>query len=144
MVSRIQVLEMTDMNAFHFEGRLATDVPLTRNGKSSHARFRLIRTEYAGKDEQGDRRERQVAIPFVAFDSRAETIAQNCFKGDQLVVTARIQNDRYEKDGEERFDYSFVIEDFNFGAPGPKKRALLAKQGGGAHAQAEESDDIPS
>jgi single-strand DNA-binding protein len=43
-------------------------------------------------------------------------------KGDQLIVDYRIENNNFQKDGEDVYGYNFVVEDFTFGAPGKEKR----------------------
>lgn len=117
------------MNQFNFDGRLAKAPALSGRGEAAVAKLTLIRNDYAGKDKETNAtRERQVAIPFTAFRAQAEAIAEHCMKGDQLIVTARIENNVYTKDGEDRYDYNFVIESFDFGAPGEAKRAELAKR----------------
>lgn len=115
------------MNHFHFTGRVAKAVTLSGQGDRAVAKFTLIRNQYAGKDDGGDAIEKTVAIQFTAFRKMAEAIAKNFFKGDQMIVVARIENDNYtDKDKVERYGFSFVVEDFDFGAPGEEKRAHLA------------------
>lgn len=120
------------MNLHHFSGR-ATAAPtfqIVRDTKI--CRFRLIRNEYAGSDAQGERREREVSIQFVAFGGKAEHIANNLMVGDQVSVVAAIRNNNYEKDGQMHYDYNFEVQDFEWGAPGAEKRAMLeARQNAG-------------
>jgi len=116
------------MNKYFFTGRAAAAPELvTTNSGTKIARVRLIRNEYAGKDDDGERRERQVSIPFTAFGGMAETLAKNVMTGDQLIVAATIRNNNYEKDGEDRYDYNFEIVEFDYGAPGAEKRRKLAE-----------------
>lgn len=104
-----------------FVGNLAKAVVVSGNGDRAVARFTLISNEYAGKDkETGEARERSVSIQFTAF--RAKAIAKNAMKGDQLIVDYRIENNNFQKDGEDVYGYNFVVEDFTFGAPGKEKR----------------------
>lgn len=129
------------MNVFCFEGRVATAPELTNNSGTKVCRVRLIRNEYAGTDEaSGERREdREVAINFVSFQSRAEAIAEHVFVGDQLIVTADITNNDYipkgGSDSDKVYGYSFRIKDFAFGAPGAKKREWLANSHRGSDHQ---------
>jgi single-strand DNA-binding protein len=131
-------MEMTDMNHFHFTGRVAKAVTLSGQGDRAVAKFTLIRNQYAGKDDGGETLERTVAIQFTAFRKKGEAIARNCFKGDQMVVVARVENNNYtDKDGVDQYDFSFVVDEFDFGAPGEEKRAeLAARQRQGATANA--------
>lgn len=117
------------MNQFHFEGRLAKDVALSGTGRRAYAKFTLIRNEYAGRDDEENPVERQVAIQFTAFGSRAEALAKNSFKGDQLIVAARVGNNNYtDKDEVEHYGFEFIVNEFTFGAPGPAKRAELERR----------------
>ena len=122
------------MNIFLFDGRVATAPELTNNAGTKVCRVRLIRNEYAGTDQAtGERREdRETAINFVAFGSRAEAIAEHVFVGDQLIVTADVTNNDYipkgGTDADKIYGHSFRIKEFDFGAPGPKKREQLNNQ----------------
>ena len=125
------------MNHFHFTGRMAKAVTLSGQGDRAVAKFTLIRNQYAGKDEGGEALEKPVAVQFTAFRKKGEAIAKNFFKGDQMVVVARVENNNYtDKDGVDQYDFSFVVDDFDFGAPGEEKRAEFAakRQGAAAHA----------
>lgn len=103
-------------NTVLYSGRLAADPELNTYGKgktaTSVAKLTLIRNEYAGKDKE----ERKVALQFTAFGKQAEAIAEHASKGDSLEVTARIENNDYEKDGAKVYGFNFVVTDFEFGA----------------------------
>lgn len=117
------------MNVLIFAGRLAATPELKQHGETKVTRFRLIRNEYAGKDESGERRERQVSVPFAAFGKKAELIANNTMVGDQLIVHASISNNNYtDSNNVERYDYNFEVEQVEFGAPGAEKRKKLAAE----------------
>jgi len=122
------------MNNFTFAGRLAEAPENTKHGETSVTKFTLIDNEYAGKNDDGSERDqRKVAIQFTAFGGRGEAIANNSFKGDQLFVTARLENNNYtDGQGVERYGFNFVVDDFKFGAPGPIKREKLAEGRPGA------------
>lgn len=115
------------MNLLIFTGRMAATPELKQHGETTLTRFRLIRNEYAGKDEQGHRKERQVTVPFTAFGKKAELIANNVMVGDQLVVHGSISNNNFTDAQEvERYDYNFEVEAIEFGAPGAEKRKKMA------------------
>lgn len=120
-------------NSFHYDGRVAKAPTLTRPGNATVCKVTLIRNEYAGTDEAGNARpERVVSIHFTAFGKKAEAIAQHAKEGDQLIVTARIDNNNYkDKDQNDVYGHNFVIEDFDWGAPGQKSREQLASRRGG-------------
>lgn len=117
------------MNSYHFDGRVARAIALTGTGDRAVARFTLIRNDYAGKDENtGESRERAVAIQFTAFRGKAEAIAKNFMKGDQMIVTAHVVNNDYSDEEGEHYKLDFIVDDFSFGAPGEAKREELAKR----------------
>jgi single-strand DNA-binding protein len=104
-------------------GNLARNPELVVKGDKTYAHFCLVGNDYAGKDEEGVAREVVTSLWFVAFGSLGEVIAQNARKGDQLIVEARVQaNNRTDKQGERKFDHSFIVQDFRFGAFGRAKR----------------------
>lgn len=113
-------------NSFHFAGRIASAPVLTGNAEKAVCKFTAIRNEYAGKDEKDEAKERTVAIQFVAFRGKAEAIAKNMMKGDQIIVTGRVENNNWkDKDNQEHYGFNFIVEDFDFGAPGEEKRKQL-------------------
>lgn len=119
------------MNKLIFEGRAAAAPELHTYGDTKVTRFRLIRNEYAGKDGEGNRKERQVSIPFTAFAGMAETLARNVMTGDQLMIEAKLSNNNFtDKDEVERYDYNFEVVEFTYGAPGAEKRKKLAEAKG--------------
>jgi len=114
-----------------FTGNLAGASVMTGSGDRAVCRFTLIANEYAGKDKDlGTAKERAVSIQFTAFRAKAETICKNAMKGDQLIVTHRIENNSYEKGGEMIYGFNFIVEDFVFGAPGKEKREQFLSRAG--------------
>jgi len=117
------------MNSFTLTaiGNLAKDPELLAKADVTYTRFCLVGNDYAGKDDDGRVREVATSIWLVAFGGLGEIIAQNARKGDQLIVQAQIRaNNWVDKDGERRYDHSFVVQNFRFGAPGKIKREALA------------------
>lgn len=118
------------MNQGTFTGRVAKAPNFRDGGKTPVVYFTLIRNEYAGRDEEsGEAHERKVAIPFTAFGKKAKAIADNVYVGDQLIVSYRLANNDREQAGEVEYGFSFIVDDFEFGAPGELKREKLAQQG---------------
>lgn len=114
-----------------FVGNLAKSAIISGTGDRAVARFTLMANEYAGKDsDTGKVRERTVAIQFTAFRAKAEAIAKNALKGDQLIVDYRVENNDYDKNGETVYGYNFIVDDFTFGAPGKEKREQFSGQAG--------------
>jgi single-strand DNA-binding protein len=117
------------MNSFTVTavGNLAKDPEFAVKGDTTYTRICLVGNDYAGKDAQGNPRELVTSLWFVAFESLGEAIAKNARKGDQLIVQAQIRSNNWtDKDGEKQYDYSFVVQNFRFGAPGKIKREALA------------------
>lgn len=115
------------MNKLFFTGRAVAAPELNNYGDTKVARFRLIRNEYAGKDEAGQRREREVSINFSAFGSMGEALAKNVMQGDQLIIEATVRNNNFtDAEQVERYGFNFEVLGFEYGAPGPAKRKKLA------------------
>jgi len=108
------------MNVFCFDGRLAAQPQVTTTDKGVFVRFTLIRNDYAGKDDQGNAKERAVSIPFVSKGPRGQALADYVGVGDQILVTAHIQNNNYEKDGETVYGFNFWADEWDFGAKSQK------------------------
>jgi single-strand DNA-binding protein len=119
------------MNSFTVTavGNLARNPELAVKGDTTYTRFCLVGNDYAGKDDHGNVRESVTSVWFVAFESLGEAIAKNACKGDQLIVQAQIRSNNWtDREGEKQYDYSFVVQNFRFGAPGKAKREQLAAQ----------------
>jgi single-strand DNA-binding protein len=119
------------MNSFTVTavGNLAKDPETAFKGATTYTKICLVGNDYAGKDEQGNAREAVTSLWFVAFESLGDAIAKNARKGDQLILQAQIRaNNWTDKDGEKQYDYSYVIQNFRFGAPGRAKREELARR----------------
>jgi single-strand DNA-binding protein len=119
------------MNSFSVTavGNLAKDPEPACKGDTTYTRICLVGNDYAGKDEQGNAREETTSLWFVAFESLGDAIAKNARKGDQLILQAQIRaNNWVDKEGEKHYDYSYVIQNFRFGAPGRAKREELARR----------------
>jgi single-strand DNA-binding protein len=127
--SRRDTHQGVDMNSFTITavGNLAEDPELLTKGETAYTQICLIGNDYAGKDEQGHAREAVTSLYFVAFDSLGESIAKHSRKGDQLIVQAQIRSNNWiDRDGKKHYDYSNVIQNFRFGAPGRAKREEFA------------------
>ncbi len=121
------------MNSFTLTavGNLAKDPELSVKGETTYARICLVGNDYAGKDQHGNVREAVTSLWFVAFESLGEAIAKNARKGDQLILQAQVRSNNWtDSEGEKQYDYSFVIQNFRFGAPGRAKREELAARRG--------------
>src|SRR5271170_1967051 len=112
-------------------GNLAKDPEVHAKGETMYTRFCLVGNDYVGKDEHGNAREAVTTLWFVAFESLGETIAKNVRKGDQLILQAQVRSNNWtDREGEKRYDYDFIVQNFRFGAPGRAKREELAARRG--------------
>jgi len=117
------------MNSFTITavGNLAKNPELTVKGETTYTRLCLVGNDYAGKDDQGNPREVATSLWFVAFESLGEVLAKNARKGDQLILQAQIRASNWiDAEGEKKYDHSFIVQSFRFGAPGKAKREELA------------------
>src|ERR1019366_38340 len=117
------------MNSFSLTavGNLAKNPELAVKGDSTYTRICLVGNDYAGKDDLGNPREAVTSLWFVAFENLGEAIAKSTRKGDQLILQAQPRSNNWaDKEGEKQYDYSFVVQNFRFGAPGKIKREELA------------------
>lgn len=138
------------MNKLIFVGRVAA-TPVLKDCKGTKVtKFNLMRDEYAGKDEKGEMKLREVSIQFTAFSSLAQRINDYVMVGDQLIVEAKVYNNHYkDNEGIEHFGFSFEVKEIIFGSPGKKKREKLASQRGSLHEEnsksfaIDEKQDIP-
>ena len=116
------------MNSFKLTavGNLARNPEFVAKNDTNYARFCLVGNDYAGKDEGGTAREVTTSLWFVAFGAMGESLARNARKGDQLFVEARVRaNNWTDKQGEKKYNHSFIVDGFRFGAPGKLKREEL-------------------
>ena len=98
------------MNKVVLIGRMVADPELNFQANSGMAicRFRLAVTRPFKKDETD-------FINCIAFNKRAETIAQYLTKGRQLAVTGSIRTGSYDaKDGTKRYTTDIVVDSFEF------------------------------
>lgn len=119
------------MNSFSLIaiGNLSRDPERIVREHSTCARFCLIGNDYAGRDESDGERQIVTSIWFVAFGSIAEAIVRNTRKGDQLIVEAQVRaGNRMNVNGQRRYEYSYVVQGFRFGAPGKLKRAQIGSR----------------
>lgn len=131
------------MNSFTLTavGNLARDPELLSKADRSYAKLCLVGNDYAGKDEEGAAKEIVTSLWFVAFGPLGESIARNARKGDQLILEAKVRASNWtDEQGEKKYDHSFIVQGFRFGAPGKLKREELDARRGestrsaGAHA----------
>ena len=60
-------------------------------------------------------------------NAKAKAINEHVFVGDQLMIEYRLANNDRELEGQTEYGFSFILDDFDFGAPGKIKREKLAQ-----------------
>ena len=106
-------------------GRLAEDPERTTRGETTIVRFGLISNDYAGLDkETREPRKVRTRVWFTAFGAIGEAIAEHARKGDQLIVQSHVRSNSWvdTKTGETKYEDQNIVDEFQFGAPGPKTR----------------------
>lgn len=96
------------MNYVSLLGRISKDLELTytQNGKS------VLKFSIAVPKETN--REEADFINCVAWEKRAETIAEYFKKGSRILVSGRLSVNSYEKDGERRYFTEVIVTNFDF------------------------------
>lgn len=121
-------------NLLHFTGRLTKAPTLqTKAGRGGgndvkYVNFSLIRNEFTGIDPntQQPRPQRVVAPYFTMFGARAEAFCKHAMEGDQIILQARVTTDEYtDNQGNTSYSTAFIVENYDFGAPGKAKREYL-------------------
>jgi single-strand DNA-binding protein len=118
-----------------FSGRVAAAPEPKISGDTKICHFTLMSNEYAGKEKAP----RVVSIRFTAFGGMGEGLAK-ALKGDKITVKYRIENNNYTDSatGNQHYGFNFIVEGFEFDAPGKLRREMLNNNGGD-----NEGDDIP-
>lgn len=96
----------------HIIGHLAATPSLSHVGDKGTPRafYSVIRNQRWNDPDSGERQEKRVTIPLVSWGRQAENDAKYLHKGSHVAVAFRIENARYEKDGEEIFGFQFIVE----------------------------------
>jgi single-strand DNA-binding protein len=133
-----------EMNSFtpHAVGHLSRDSERVAREGLSCTRFCLLRSDLAGKDEDGVPREVLTSVWLTAFGTLGEVIARNARKGDQLIVHARMRGAQSTglRSGRQ-IEHTFVVQGFRFGAPRRVKRRELLDGSGAEPASPDPARD---
>lgn len=106
-------------------GNLARDPELLAKGERTYTRLCLVGNDYVGGSEEAATREIVSTLWFTAFGPMGEVLARNARKGDQLFIEARVQSNNWmDEEGQTRYDHSFIVLGFRFGASPTKRTAL--------------------
>ena len=83
---------------------------LIGDSKTPKAFYQVIRNIRWNDPDSGERQERKVSIPLVSWGKQAENDVKYLRKGSHVAMEFRIENSRYEKDGETFYGFQFTVE----------------------------------
>lgn len=129
------------MNICTFIGRLTRDPELKFLPNSGMAVVNF--TMAVKRDIKKDGQPEADFINFIAFQKRAETIAEYVKKGNQLAVNGRLQIRSYDRDGSKVFVSEILVNDFQFleSKKENKKEESFNPDNYGEYGQYNNSDD---
>lgn len=106
-------------------GNLAADPEVKATPKGTYvAHLRLATHSYAGKDDEGNRKEQTEFHSLVAFGKLAEFAGQHLHKGRALCAVGRLQTSSWQDTaGQKRYRTEVVIDELNFVGPKPQEDA---------------------
>lgn len=128
-----------NLNSVVIGGRIGRDI----EPKFSAAGKCIAKFSVAIDDGYGDNK-RTNWVPVTCFDKLAESVAQYCGKGSEVVVEGRISVNQYEKDGEKKTFTEVIANRVHFGAKGNSGGGNGATQSDGpAGGGYDDGDSIP-
>jgi single-strand DNA-binding protein len=103
-------------------GRLTADPDVRATASGTHvANLRLVTNTYAGKENDGSRREHTDFHSLVAFGKTAEFAAEHLRKGRLLYAEGRSQTRSWEtNDGQRRYSTEVVVDALQLLGPRPE------------------------
>jgi single-strand DNA-binding protein len=124
-------------------GNLTRDpeVRTTPNGQSVASFGLAINRTWRGAD--GEQHESVSYIDCVAWGKTGEIIAQYVQKGRPLLVSGRLEQRSWEKDGQKHSKVEVTVEDFNFVGGGSGDRGSAPTSGGSpSSSSAKKQDEV--
>ncbi len=106
-------------------GYLAADPEVKATPKGTYvAKMRLATHSYAGKDDEGNRKEQTEFHNLVAFGKMAEFAGQHLHKGRLIYADGRLQTSTWDDpSGQKRYRTEVVVEEIHFVGPKPAEAA---------------------
>jgi single-strand DNA-binding protein len=107
-------------------GNLAADPEVKATAKGTYvANLRLATHTYAGKDEEGNRKEQTEFHSLVAFGKTAEFAGQYLHKGRQVFAEGRLHTSTWDDptSGQKRYRTEIVVDEIRFVGPKPAEAA---------------------
>jgi len=104
-------------------GRLTADPDVRATASGTHVtNLRLATNTYAGKEEDGSRREHSDFHSLVAFGRTAEFAAEHLRKGKLMYAEGRSQTRSWEtNDGQRRYSTEVVVDTIQILSPRPEE-----------------------
>lgn len=97
---------MSGFSKFTFVGRVAKVTPF-----DAVTKLRVI-SNYRYKGKDGEWRDDEHAITLTIFDqNRRSYVERKCAVGDLIAAEGRMKDTKYEKDGEPRYETTFVVDE---------------------------------
>ncbi|HEY5806096.1 MAG TPA: single-stranded DNA-binding protein [Candidatus Saccharimonadales bacterium] len=123
-------------------GNLTRDpeVRTTPNGQSVASFGLAINRTWRGAD--GNQQESVSYIDCVAWGKTGEIIAQYVQKGRPLLVSGRLEQRSWEKDGQKHSKVEVVVEDFNFVSAGTGGSSAPAASGSSSASATKKKDEV--
>ena len=113
------------MNRVTLGGNIATDIDLFENDNGNNkVRFRLATRGWSkpGEDSVSD------FHTVIAWGQAADKIFEHFSKGAAIIVTGRLQERSYEKDGGKRTVVEVIVRDWEFPPRDPRGRQEVAEE----------------
>ncbi len=108
-------------------GRLTADPQLRATPQGLHvASIRLVTNAFAGKDDEGNRKEVSEFHDLVLFGRLAEVAGDYARKGRLIYAEGRLQTRSFEVDGHKKWRTEVVVETFQLIGPKPAREADAA------------------
>lgn len=106
-------------------GNLAAEPDVKATPKGTYvARLRLATNSYAGKDEEGNRKEQAEFHSLVAFGKLAELAGQYLQKGRRIYAEGRLHTSSWDDaGGQKRYRTEVIVEELHFMDGKPREAA---------------------
>ncbi len=110
---------MSDFNNSSLSGRLTRDAELKYTTSGSP----VLDFSLASNQKRGDKEE-TMFLDCTMFGDRAEKLVKHLQKGKSLIVSGKLRQESWEKDGDKRSKISLLVDSVTFLSspnPSPKK-----------------------
>lgn len=113
------------MNKVTLYGRLAHTPELKSMPNGNKVATMSLATNHVYKDAQGNKVENTDWHNLVSYGKQAETLAQYCEGGQQMLFTGRITQRSWDDktSGEKKYKTEIIIDGFEFGAKSQSREA---------------------